>query len=49
VVIIADNYLRHQHRNIVAAATAHGQRQRRQDLLLLPLATLRNSKQKIWV
>jgi hypothetical protein len=48
VVIIADNHLHHQHRNIIAA-TAHGQHQRRQDLLLLPLATLRNSKQKIRV
>jgi hypothetical protein len=26
VVIIADNHLHHQHRNIVAAITAHGQR-----------------------
>jgi hypothetical protein len=27
VVIIADNHLHHQHRNIVAAVTAYGQRQ----------------------
>jgi hypothetical protein len=27
VVIIADNHLHHQHRNIVAAVTTHGQRQ----------------------
>jgi hypothetical protein len=49
VVIITNNHLHHQHHNIIAAANAHGQCQRRQDLLLLPLATLRNSKQKIWV
>jgi hypothetical protein len=27
VVIITDNHLHHQHRNIVAAVTSHGQRQ----------------------
>jgi hypothetical protein len=27
VIIIADNHLHHQHRNIVAAVTTHGQRQ----------------------
>jgi hypothetical protein len=48
VVIIADNHLHHQHRSIVVAITNHGQRQHgHQQNLLLPLATSRNSKQKI--
>jgi hypothetical protein len=49
VVIIADNRLHHQHRNIVAAITDRGQRHRQQNLLLLLLATLCKFKQKIRV
>jgi hypothetical protein len=50
VVIIADNRLHHQRRSIIAAITDRGQcQQRRQNLLVLPLATLHNSKQKIQV
>jgi tRNA U38,U39,U40 pseudouridine synthase TruA len=44
VIIIADNHLHHQHRNIVAAITDCGQRQHQQNLFLLLLATPRNYK-----
>jgi hypothetical protein len=49
VVIIVDNYLHHQHRNIVTAIPDCGQRQRQQNLLPLLLTMPHNYKQKIRV